>query len=244
MATSRPDGDTLQGGPDRHFPSTCWSLFLGDTLRRTEAAGELARRYWKPIYACIRTTWAATNEDAKDLTQDFFIWMMETDFLGKADPARGRFRAFVKVALKRYLSNEARKEGRIKRGGDRRTFALDGAPEGIRLPDAKGKTPEEVLDEAWKNELLLAAATQLQRTLKEEGNEVYFHVFREYFLDQAEVAHRDVARRHGIREGDVSNYLRRAKQRYRDILRELIAETVGNEGELRDEWEALFGGLK
>src|SRR5437867_9766320 len=94
---------TELGGVRRDFPSTCWSRFSAalpeDLASRRAAVEELSRRYWKPIYAYIRAKWAKTNEDAKDLTQDFFVWMLEGDFISRADSSRGRFRAYVKVAL-------------------------------------------------------------------------------------------------------------------------------------------------
>src|SRR5262245_30432523 len=101
--------DTDLGGANRHFPSTCWSRFSGNPAGSREAVESLAEGYWKPVYAYIRSKWAKTNEDAKDATQDFFVWMVEGDFISRADPSRGRFRAFVKVALDHYLGGEERK---------------------------------------------------------------------------------------------------------------------------------------
>ena len=105
------------------FPSTCWSRFTG--TRSPDATQDLARRYWKPIYAYIRSFGAKNDDDARDLTQDFFVWMMESDFAAKADPARGRFRSFVKVVLKRYIAQECRSDNRLKRGGNRTILSLD-----------------------------------------------------------------------------------------------------------------------
>src|SRR5439155_1531158 len=99
LDAAREEGDADQGG-DRGEPSE-------------EAIQELARRYWRPIHAYIRMVGRRSDEDARDLTQDFFVFMMETDFAAKADPNRGRFRSFVKVALKHYLGEEARAEGRL-----------------------------------------------------------------------------------------------------------------------------------
>src|SRR5437867_240483 len=117
------DAGTELGGMRRDFPSTCWSrisaAFPEDLAARRAAVEDLSHRYWKPIYAYIRAKWGKTNEEAKDLTQDFFVWMMEGDFIDRADPSRGRFRAYVKVALQHYLSDEERRRQRLKRGGDR-----------------------------------------------------------------------------------------------------------------------------
>src|SRR5262245_12942315 len=139
--------DTELGGRGRDFPSTCWSRFLVGAARKDAgatrpAAETLARDYWKPIYAYVRAKAARSNEDAKDLTQDFFVWMMETDFLSRADPARGRFRAFVQVALKHYLANRERDARREKRGGDQKLLTL-GEIVDWGVPDPAGRPPEE-----------------------------------------------------------------------------------------------------
>jgi len=236
----------------RQFPSTCWTQFLGGG--RTGAAGRraaesLAQRYWKPIYAFIRSQWAKSAEDAKDLTQEFFVWMLESDFLSRADRTRGRFRSFVKVALRHFLTNEARDTRRIKRGGGRDIVSLDGVPDdslpGGEPAGAKAKTPEEILDEAWKNETLLRTASTLGEALRAEGKGVYYDVFRDYFLaGAAGLNYRALAERYAISEVDVSNFLMHAKNRYRAILTDIVAETVENEEELRDELKALFGEEK
>src|SRR5262245_53518495 len=125
-----PSGpDTTLGGSRREFPSTCWSRFMGHADATPEARAEtfetLAGSYWKPIYAYVRARFGKSVEDAKDLTQEFFVWMMETDFLDRPDPARGRFRGFVKAALHNYFLNRERNARTQKRGGDRRFVPLD-----------------------------------------------------------------------------------------------------------------------
>jgi len=243
------DWDTRLGGDRRDFPSTCWSRLLDNVQRGEEGrqaeVQELATFYWKPIYAYVRLQWAKTNEEAKDLTQDFFLWMMESDFLAKADPDRGRFRSFVKVALKNYLAHEHEKRGRQKRGGDRRTVGLEEAfqrIDGDHGPEPSGGTPEEAMDLAWRDELLGRALGRLEDTCRREGKDRYFEVFRDFHLSGSDGAdYRTAAARHGISEADVSNYLMSARKRLRSILTGLVAETVRGEAELREELEALFG---
>src|SRR5947209_7892091 len=111
--------DTNLDARGRDFPSTCWSRLLDgfgspDRSASRRAAEELARNYWKPIYAYVRSAWSKSIEDAKDLTQGFFVWMMESDFLSRADPGRGRFRGFLKVALKHFLGMDERARGALK----------------------------------------------------------------------------------------------------------------------------------
>lgn len=244
-----PDFDTSIGGGKRDFPSTCWSRFL-DTFpeekgRANSTMEELSSAYWKPVYAFIRTRWSKTNEDAKDLTQDFFVWMMESNFPARADRERGRFRAFVKVALEHYLCNEERRRRRQKRGGDRKFVPLDAGSDELQtleISDRSERSPEENLDDAWRRELLARAAGLLEQRLEAEDKRVYWEVFRDFFLwESGEIDYREVAGRHGINTVDVSNYLMYSKRRFRTILADLVAETVRGEEELREEMRALFG---
>ncbi len=246
------DGEADIGGGPRDFPSTCWSRFLGsapsDERQRRAAMEELARHYWKAIYSYVRAKWAKTIEEAKDLTQDFFVWTMESDFLGRADPSRGKFRAFVKVALEHFLSNQERDRRAQKRGGDRKILALDGMwteTAGLEILDRAGRTPEEALDETWKNELLSRAERLLEEHLRREGKELQFRIFRDYYLDEAdELDYQEVAARYGIGRPEVLQRLRQARESFRAIVTDLLAETVQGPDELREELRALFGERK
>lgn len=235
------EGDTVLGGARRDFPSTCWSR-LGAAPQGTEERARawelLIAQYWKPIFAYIRSSRACAVEDAKDLTQDFFLWMMETDFPSRADPIRGRFRGFLKTALKNYLAKADERRRTIKRGGDRKLLSLNA--EEVVLPQKSD--PESVLDEVWKNDLILRSIEILEQLLKKEGRDDTFQVFRDYHLSgSAELDYREVGGRYGLSPQDVDNALRYAKKRLRAIMADLVAETVSNEQDLKDEWESLFG---
>src|SRR5262245_59243464 len=177
------DRDTNLGGSARRFPSTCWSRILDDAPQgpegRRSSVEELALRYWKPIYAFIRLQWAKTNEDAKDLTQGFFSWMLQSDFLEAVDPARGRFRSFVKVALRNWLIKEQEKAGTLKRGGGRVAALDEVLSDGtdIPVPSDAGLSPEQALDEVWRNELLRRAMSRMEELYRREGKEDYYRVF-------------------------------------------------------------------
>jgi len=110
--------ETEIGGGDRAFPSTSLSA-LGSTQ-------DLIAQYWKPVYCVIRSSWAKSNEDAKDLTQEFFSrTVLEGDLARTFDPTRGSFRAFLKGALQNFMRNAARDASAQKRGGTVRTLRLD-----------------------------------------------------------------------------------------------------------------------
>jgi len=205
---------------------------------------QLVQRYWKPVYAYVRIHWAKNNEEAKDLTQDFFIWMMETGFVGRADPARGRFRAFVKVALERFLRMDQRKRRSLKRGGGKAQLSLPSDADGA-LPELEplaGRSPQQVLDEEWRDAMIRSGLGILEERLRKEGKEVYFRVFRDYYLGEGEeIDYKRVGERHGISTTDVSNYLMHAKRRFRMIVSDLVAETVSTPEDHQEEMAQLFG---
>lgn len=110
------------------FPTTHWSMIaLGDlesTVAADEALAELCRDYWPPIYAFIRRR-GFTRDDAQDLTQAFFAYLIESKAYARADREQGKFRTFLLVVLKRFLSGVYEREHRLKRGGDRQFVFLD-----------------------------------------------------------------------------------------------------------------------
>jgi RNA polymerase sigma factor (sigma-70 family) len=228
------------------FPTTIWSEVRRGGARpssATRAAGrdsalaELARRYQGPAEAYLRAALGRTREEAHELFQEFFAWMLASDFLAKAEPERGRFRAFLKVALRRFATDELRKAAAEKRGGGRGTSALDSAEDGaVVLVDRGARTPEEELDAAWRAALVEAAFERTRLELERRGRAPVFAVFRDYYLTPGpEPDYRTLAERHALTITDVSNYLQRAKKAYREHLRALVLDTVATPEDLGDE---------
>ena len=123
-------GDTTLGGGDKAFPETTLGFAGGlrnpQTADYTRSMETLCARYWKPVYSYLRIGWAKSNEDAKDVAQAFFAWLLEEEALRKYDPAKGGFRAYLKVLLRRFVGHVERDLQRLKRGGGARVFSLDG----------------------------------------------------------------------------------------------------------------------
>ena len=219
------------------FPSTQWSRILAPGGARDLDA--LARAYWRPIRAWLGARLRCSDADADDLAQEAFAWILTTDLFDKADPARGRFRGFLKRSLHNFAIDRVRRVQAQKRGGGRAPDALDGTAEPA---DPHARTPDEVLDEAWRRELLQQAQERLQRELQGGPRAAQYELFRDYFLtDGDEPDHATLAARYGISRTDVSNWLDSAKRRYRAILREIVRETVGTGDDLQEELRWLFG---
>ena len=219
------------------FPSTRWSRILAPDGRRD--LDGLARAYWRPIRAWLATRTRSAEVDADDLVQEAFAWLLATGLLDKADPARGRFRGFLKRALANFATERWRRSQAQKRGGGIDTTTLDETSEPI---DPRAATPDQVLDDAWRRELLLRAQEKLQNELETHGRTVHWALFRAWFLDTDEPPdHATLAARHGISRTDVSNWLDHGKRRYRALLRDLVADTVSTEAEMQEELRWLFG---
>lgn len=234
------------GGPQEAFPETAWTSILRDpdSPRSREALNELCLRYWRPVYAFLRAAGGRTVEDAKDLAQEFFQHVSEGEFLSRYRPERGRFRDFLKGSLRRFLSRVDRDRRRLKRGGGRAPVSLDAeAMESAEfLADLTQRTPEEIFDLQWGEELLRRSVEILETRLREEDKEIYFRVYREYDLAPAgsEPTYGDIARRCGLKPHDVENYLSAARQKLQGILAESISDYVTGRQELMEELKELF----
>jgi RNA polymerase sigma-70 factor (ECF subfamily) len=231
----RPEKNRMR--PEHAFPSTRWSRILQPGGVRDLDA--LARSYWRPIRAYLAARVRCSEDAANDLVQEAFAWLLASGLLDKADPARGRFRGFLKQSLANFAIEQARRAAATKRGGGVEHTGLDALHEPV---DPRARSPEQALDDAWRRELLQHAQELLQRELEQGGRGVHWALFRDYFLAEGdEPDHAALAERHGITKTDVSNWLDHAKRRYRAILRSVVADTVGDEEELQQELQWLFG---
>ena len=159
--------DTAIQAGESHFPQTAWSLLsrLRDPKdpRVQEYLNRMISVYWRPIYKFVRIAWKRSNEDAKDLTQAFFIHLLEGEILARADPERGNFRKLLLASLRNFLSNEARSGHAQKRGGGRIIVSLDAGLEEGGAADPED--PQEAFESQWSRELLERAIEKLSKTV-------------------------------------------------------------------------------
>jgi len=245
------DPITEIGGSARPLPVTSHTALAairdGDPARRDAELEKLIEIYWKPVYGLVRRTWAASNEDAKDLTQDFFTSVVLQDsFAERYSKAKGSFRGYLKGALRNFLSKHSRDAGREKRGGHvviRSLTLPDGSLDGL-VPDLHQMRPDEVFDSTWRRVVLDRASRDLEQKLAAQGKQKYFEVFRRYDLDPEDgsVSYETLARELKISADDVKNYLTRAREEFRNSVRALLCQSVGTPEALAEEWDALFGG--
>lgn len=235
------------GGAQHHFPDTSWSILAclrgQNTDLRMQALTRLIQLYWKPVHTVIRRSWGKPNEEAKDLTQEFFAEIiMEGPLLERYAPEQGSFHAYLKAAITNFMRDAVKSEGRKKRGGDAKILSLDFDPNGdVALPD-RSLSPEQVFDLAWKHVVFSKALQNVEQNLIGEGKAAYFEVFRRYELQPAgpQPSYREVGESMGLTETTVQNYLARVRAELRRAVIEVVADTVESRKDLSDEIRWLF----
>jgi RNA polymerase sigma-70 factor (ECF subfamily) len=234
---------TTAGG--RAFPVTSWGLVAGvqasGTEARREALESLCRRYWKPVFFFVRRTWSKGPEDAQDLTQAFFLALLEGDALQKYAPGRGSFRTYLKTVLRYFAADQHEALLTLKRGGGRKAVPIDPA----LLPaegTAAGLDADQAFDLAWKKEVLERAVERTRQWFASTDRAVRFRAFEEYDLSEgpARPTYAEVAARIGVKESDVRNYLFEVRDRIRSEARAELGQTLSDLDQLKEEWSALF----
>ncbi|MHC4550997.1 MAG: RNA polymerase sigma factor [Planctomycetota bacterium] len=212
--------------------------------RARQALEELCRAYWYPLYAFVRYR-GYSSHDAQDLTQSFFVRILETGGFATADPERGRFRSYLLGAMKHFLANEWHRARALKRGGGV-TFldldALDPEARYARAP-ARSTDPEAGFDREWAQESIARALEKLRAESEARGRGERFEALKGSLMGE-EPARSETAARLGMTEGAVKVAVHRLRKRYRELLRAEIAETVSDPSDVDDEMRHLVAALR
>src|SRR4029453_6171501 len=236
---------TLAGGSD--FPTTRWTLVIAATgSRRTEARSalvSLCEGYWYPLYAYVRRRGYPADQ-AQDLTQEFFIRVLEGRYLDRADPEKGRFRAFILTSLKFFLADEGDRSRAQKRGGGKvLSFEISSGEERYQREPAHNETPEWIFERRWALSVLDRVVDRLRAEFVHHGRLVHFNRLKAFLLDQAETPYAALAREMGTSEGALKVAIHRLRKRYRDVFRQEIAETVADADDVESELRYLAAAL-
>ncbi|HKQ60718.1 MAG TPA: sigma-70 family RNA polymerase sigma factor [Candidatus Polarisedimenticolaceae bacterium] len=244
--------DTDIGGGAGRFPATERSAVLAtrsaDAVVRQRAFGALIAAYWKPIYKYIRIQWRAGNEEAKDLTQEFFARAMEKGYFAQYDPAKAAFRTYLRTCIDGFVANERKAERRLKRGGGSVLVPLDFTGVEGELAGhepADGSDMDAYFRQEWVRSLFGLAVDELSRRCAAAGKSTQFAVFERYDLRDDEPAARPTYAQLGAQLGlpvtQVTNYLSWARREFRVIVLERLRELTGSDAEFRSEARLLLG---
>jgi DNA-directed RNA polymerase specialized sigma24 family protein len=216
-----------------------------DTTQARDALARLCQVYWHPLYAYVRRL-GYSPHDAQDLTQEFFARLLEKNYLAQADESRGRFRSFLLVALKHFLANEWDKAQAKKRGGGRIFIPIDLAASetSYAFEPVDESTAEKIYERRWALTLLAEVLRRLREEHVRDGREKLFEALKPTLTETSRsVRYADIAAGLGATEGAVKVAVHRLRQRYRELLRAEIAETVASPVEVEDELRNLFAAL-
>ena len=233
------------------FPSTHWSRVAaaGDSLNpeHVTALNCLIERYGRPVYWYVRRR-GFNHHDASDLTDEFFVRWLAKKLFGRADPERGRFRAYLITSLKNFLRNAHRDAATKGPRAPARLLSLDqltNDDEWDTFEPEERETPEDVFNRAWASELVLRVLRLLQQECRITSKEAHYVLLKDRVVEPALHGSRptpmaELARRFHLTEKQVANRLLTARRAYQRILREEIMAYAASEDDLAGEVQDLF----
>lgn len=248
MGPSHKDNNlSWQGSPS--FATTQWSVVLAAGAEATQASQAaldlLCQTYWYPLYAYVRRSGYSAH-DAQDLTQAFFVRLLEKQYLALADRNRGRFRSFLLISLKRFLINEREKSQTIRKGGGHIHFSIDaeGAEARYGAEPVDDLTPNRLFEKRWATTVLERALEILRQEYEKAGTQRLFERLKEHLWGNQTVTYADIARDFGMKEGSVRAAVFRLRKRFGETVRGLIAETVATPDQIEEEVNDLLSAFQ
>jgi RNA polymerase sigma factor (sigma-70 family) len=245
----------LDGFGHARFKTTRWSMVLScsdsaiDEEKAQAALAELCKIYWRPVFAFICRQ-GHSVPDAQDLAQEFFAKALKGRLLQSADRNKGRLRSLLLTALQRFLHDQVDKHHARKRGGDLHFVSWDDwmteAPSHSPTPEHKSDnwSPERIFDVRWATTVVERALRRLGDEYEEHGRRRVFEVLSSCLTAEREdVSYATLAGMLGIQETAVKNLVHRLRERYRALLHEEVARTVGREDEIDDELRYLCAAI-
>jgi RNA polymerase sigma factor (sigma-70 family) len=236
--------ETSWAGP-RQFTTTHWSVVLaaqaGDAPECGLALERLCRAYWYPLYAHIRRR-GHSPEDAQDLTQGFFLHLIERKPFGGLHPDKGRFRSFLLAALNYYLADERDRQHAQKRGGGREYISLDAtaAEARYRLEPVDEDSPDRLFERHWALALLDQVLVRLEQDYAGSDRAEWFRHLEPFLVEGSRTrSYAEVAGDLSTTEEAVKKAVQRLRQRYGRLFREEIAHTLADPTEVEDELRHL-----
>jgi RNA polymerase sigma-70 factor (ECF subfamily) len=249
ILVERDHGPPAEGAASFH--TTRWTIVLtaaqSQALGGQSALAQLCRNYWYPLYMFARRR-GHSPEDAQDLTQGFFLHLLEHRALAGVDRLKGKFRSFLLASFQNHLSDQLDRARRLKRGGDKEFVELDaeGAEQRYRLEPVECLTAEKLFDARWAMTLLTEVLSRLRQEYATEGKTSTFealNVFLDAMNNRTPPSYEEVADRLQVSTGAVKTLIHRLRKRYTLLLREEVGRTVSDAAEIDEEIHALCEAL-
>jgi RNA polymerase sigma-70 factor (ECF subfamily) len=230
--------------------TTHWSCVLQASHDEPSVAraalSRLCQTYWFPLYAYARRR-GQSPENAQDLTQEFFSRLIEKGWLAGIKPEGGRFRSFLLTAFNRFLANEYDRQTALKRGGGQQFISLDhvDAEHRYTLEPVTNETPEKIFERRWALAVLDQAMGRLADEARAAGKVRHYEVLNP-FLSREPVSgdYETAAAELNTSAGAIATAVFRLRQRYRELLRSCVADTVATPEETEEELRHLLAALR
>ena len=235
---------------NKNFATTRWSMVAcagqNSSPDSQRALADLCEAYWVPLYGYIKRR-VNNDAEARDMTQAFFTELLEKKLIGDADPSRGKFRSYLLGSLKHFLSHQWEKANALKRGGGKAPISLNFASvdSSIKIEPVDGLTPEQIFDRDWAMTLLSQIMERLKSEYVDSGKaELFAHLKPLLIGSPSGKTWGQVAERLQMTEAAAKMAGSRMRKRYREILRQEIADTVSRPEDVDDEIRNLFRTLQ
>jgi RNA polymerase sigma-70 factor (ECF subfamily) len=231
------------------FGTTHWSVVLlagqAESSKAESALARLCQTYWYPLYVYVRRL-GQSHDDAEDLVQGFFARVLEKNYIKDADREKGKFRSFLLMTLKRFMANEWDRANRLKRGGACQILSLDQENTENRYlaEPAADLPPEKAFERQWATTLLDQVLARLEAELVAVGKARIFEELKPIVSgERSQSSYAEIGLKLGMSEAAIKVTVHRLRQRYRELLRLEIANTVATPEEIDDEIRQLFAAL-
>jgi RNA polymerase sigma-70 factor (ECF subfamily) len=235
----------VPGAPNAtQFQTTLWTTVLAagkESSPSAEAAlARLCQIYWPPVYAYIRKR-TNSPEQAQDLTQAFFARLLEKNYIARAERERGRFRSFLMTSAENFLCDEHDRATSLKRGGKQQPLSLDAAFSGEELEPAAALTPALAFEKRWARTLLEQVMKRLADEYRGTSRQALFERLQSHLWGEADsIPYDELSQTLGMTHVHLRVTAHRMRQRYREILRDEIAQTVTTPAEIESEIQYLI----
>lgn len=229
------------------FATTRWTLVLaaGDARTSHEALEQLCGAYWYPLYAYIRRRGHDAHA-AQDLTQGFFARLLERNDLAGLTREGGKFRSFLLTALNHFLANEHERAQARKRGGGVQFLSFDEHPPEDRflLEPSHEESPDRAFDRQWALAVMEQALVRLAGEQAEAGKGAAFDALRPFLSREPDPGeYGRLAERLEVAPGTLAVQVHRLRERFRALVRAVVADTVESPLEVESEMRSLFSAL-
>src|SRR6266404_8461428 len=242
----KPIPGTLQEG-GAPFQTTHWTVVLqagqpeADEVAR-KALATFSEIYWPPLYTFVRRR-GYPPADAQDIVQDFFVNLFEHNKLTRVDQEKGRLRTFLLGSLQNFLLKQRERRSAIKRGGNQQLVSFD-----LHLPETEAAMQATAhldqvscYDLSWASTIAKRSWQQLHQTLVAEGKAQWLDELKPFVAGVGAVPpnQEEVAARLGVPVASLRTWLSRLRQRYRELLRAEVANTVSDPADVNEELRYL-----